>query len=282
MKISRILIILTIAVTLMACSLTINVPSVETGVTQTFKIDEALGSGSETASVNIEMGAGTLDLTGGTEKLVEGEVIYNVKSWKPTVTRAGNSISIKQENTSTVGIPDGTIKNMWTIQLGSIPMDLSLSTGAYEGTLDLSGLSITSLSIRDGASKSMVWFDTPNPVDMSILSYKTGASQVSLKGLGNANVDQISFDGGVGSYELDFTGDLSKDVNVTIKSGMSDIKLVFPTDCRANVIINGGLSNVDINGTWSVTNNSYSFGTTGPVVNVIIEMAVGNLQLVQQ
>ncbi|MBP9040485.1 MAG: hypothetical protein KBF64_01785 [Anaerolineaceae bacterium] len=282
MKISRILIILTIAVTLMACSLTINVPSVETGVTQTFKIDEALGSGSETASVNIEMGAGTLDLTGGTEKLVEGEVIYNVKSWKPTVTRAGNSISIKQENTSTVGIPDGTIKNMWTIQLGSIPMDLSLSTGAYEGTLDLSGLSITSLSIRDGASKSTVRFDTPNPVDMSILSYKTGASQVSLKGLGNANVDQISFDGGVGSYELDFTGDLSKDVNVTIKSGMSDIKLVFPTDCRANVIINGGLSNVDINGTWSVTNNSYSFGTTGPVVNVIIEMAVGNLQLVQQ
>lgn len=282
MKISRILIILTIAVTLMACSLTINVPSVETGVTQTFKIDEALDSGSETASVNIEMGAGTLDLTGGTEKLVEGEVIYNVKSWKPTVTRAGNSISIKQENTSTVGIPDGTIKNMWTIQLGSIPMDLSLSTGAYEGTLDLSGLSITSLSIRDGASKSTVRFDTPNPVDMSILSYKTGASQVSLKELGNANVDQISFDGGVGSYELDFTGDLSKDVNVTIKSGMSDIKLVFPTDCRANVIINGGLSNVDINGTWSVTNNSYSFGTTGPVVNVIIEMAVGNLQLVQQ
>jgi hypothetical protein len=45
---------------------------------------------------------------------------------------------------------------------------------------------------------------------MSILSYKTGASDVSLKGLGNANVDQVSFDGGVGSYELDFTGDLVK------------------------------------------------------------------------
>lgn len=282
MKITRILIILAIAITLMACSLTINVPSVKTGVTQTFEIDEALESASETASVNIEMGAGTLDLSGGTEKLVEGEVIYNVNTWKPTLTRVGNSVTIKQENTSTVGIPDGTIKNKWTIQLGSIPMDLSLSTGAYEGNLDLSGLSITSLSVRDGASKSTIRFDTPNPVDMSILSYKTGASDVSLKGLGNANVDQVSFDGGVGSYELDFTGDLVKDVNVTIKSGMSDIKLVFPTSCRANVVINGGLSNVDIRGTWSVTNNSYSFGTTGPIVNVIINMAVGNLQLIQQ
>lgn len=282
MKITRILIILAVAITLMACSLTINVPSVETGVTQTFEIDEPLESGSDTASVNIEMGAGTLDLSGGTEKLIQGEVIYNVKSWKPTLTRAGNSITIKQENTTTVGIPDGTIKNKWTVQLGSIPMDLSLSTGAYEGNLNLSGLSITSLSIRDGASKSTIQFDTPNPVEMSILSYKTGASQVSLKGLGNANVDQVSFDGGVGSYELDFTGDLTKDVNVTIKSGMSDIKLIFPTGCRANVVINGGLSNVDINGTWSVTNNSYSFGTTGPVVNVIIDMAVGNLQLIQQ
>jgi hypothetical protein len=139
MKITRILIILAIAITLMACSLTINVPSVKTGVTQTFEIDEALESASETASVNIEMGAGTLDLSGGTEKLVEGEVIYNVNTWKPTLTRVGNSVTIKQENTSTVGIPDGTIKNKWTIQLGSIPMDLSLSTGAYEGNLDLSG-----------------------------------------------------------------------------------------------------------------------------------------------
>lgn len=282
MKITRILIILAIAITLMACSLTINVPSVETGVTQTFEINEALESGSETASVNIEMGAGTLDLSAGTEKLVEGEVIYNVKSWKPTLTRSGNSITIKQENSSTIGIPDGTIKNKWNIQLGSVPMDLSLSTGAYEGYLDLSGLSITSLSIRDGASKSSIRFDTLNPVEMSILSYKTGASEVTLKGLGNANVDQVSFDGGVGSYELDFTGDLSKDLNVTIKSGMSDIKLVFPTNCRTNVIINGGLSNIDINGTWTVTNNSYSFGTTGPLVNVIIDMAVGNLQLIQQ
>jgi len=282
MKVTRILIILAIAVTLMACSLTINLPSVETGVTQTFEINEPLESGLETASVNIEMGAGTLDLSGGTESLVEGEVIYNVKSWKPTVTRVGNSVTIKQENTSTVGIPDGTIKNKWNILLGSVPMDLSLSTGAYEGTLDLSGLSITSLSIRDGASKSSVHFDTPNPVEMSILRYTTGASEVSLKGLGNANVDQVSFDGGVGSYELDFTGALTKDLNVTIKSGMSDIKLVFPTGCRANVTINGGLSNVDINGTWTVTNNSYSFGTTGPVVNVTIDMAVGNLQLVQQ
>ncbi len=282
MKIIRILIILTIAATLMACSITVNVPSVKTGVTQTLAIDEPAGSTSEISKVNIEMGAGKLDLSGGTTKLVEGEILYNVEIWKPVVTREGNSLTISQKNTSNVGIPEGTIKNDWTLELGPMPLELSLATGAYEGNLDLSGLSITKLTITDGASKSKVRFDTPNPVEMSLLSYKTGASDVTLTNLGNANVDEITFDGGVGSYKLDFFGEIQRNMDVVIKSGMSDIKLVFPSDSHVKVLINGGLSNVDMTGTWTVTNNSYEFGSSGPLINVMIDMAVGNLQLIQQ
>lgn len=282
MKITKFLIIIITAVTLLACSFTVNLPSIKTGVTQTFDINESAGVDSDISKIDIEMGAGTLELTGGTTKLVEGQIIYNVETWKPTVTRLGNDISIVQKNTANVSLPEGTVKNDWKLSLGNMPLELNLSTGAYDGNLDLSGLSLTNLTISDGASRSRIRFDTPNPVEMSLLSYKTGASDITLTGLGNANVNDIIFEGGVGNYELDFSGELTRDMNVSIKSGMSNIKLIFPSSQHVRIAITGGLSNVDINGTWTVRNNVYELGSSGPVIYVDIEMAVGNLQLITQ
>ena len=214
--------------------------------------------------------------------MVEGTVTYNVESWKPTITRNSDVVTLSQSNTSNVGIPSGDIKNSWDLKLGSMPMELALAAGAYEGNLDLSGVSLKRLSISDGASKSIVRFSSLNPVQMSLLSYKTGASDVELIGLGNANAQEITFDGGVGSYKLDFSGEVFHDINVSIKSGMSDIKLTFPADSHVRVTILGGLSNIDITGTWTAVDNSYEFGSTGPLIMVNIEMAVGNLQLIQK
>jgi hypothetical protein len=282
MKFVKILVILAIAATLMACSFTVNVPSVRTGVTQTFTVDEAAGSDSEVSKLNIEMGAGKLNLSAGTSKLVEGEILYNIDDWKPTVTREGNSVTISQEHLINVGIPDGSIKNNWNLKVGPMPLELSLSSGAYEGDLDLSGLSLTKLSISDGASQSKVRFDTLNPVEMSHFGYKTGASDVTITGLANANADEITFDSGVGTFELDFSGDLQKDVNVEIKSGMSDVKLILPADKHVKVLVNGGLKEVSFTGTWTVYNNDYEFGTNGPVINIVVDMAVGSLQLIKK
>jgi hypothetical protein len=282
MKILKILIILAIAAALMACSFTVNVPTVRTGVTQTFAVDETPGSSSETSSVNIEMGAGKLNLSAGTDKLIEGEILFNIDDWKPVLTRGGNSVTISQEHLVNVGIPEGSIKNNWNLKIGPMPLELSLSSGAYEGDLDLSGLSITKLSIADGASESKVRFDTLNPVDMSLFSYKTGASDVTITGLANANVDQVTFDSGVGSFELDFSGELKKDLDVSIKSGMSDVKLILPADKHVKVLVNGGLKEVRFTGTWTVYNNAYEFGTDGPVINIVVDMAVGSLQLIKQ
>jgi hypothetical protein len=117
---------------------------------------------------------------------------------------------------------------------------------------------------------------------MSLLQYKTGASDVTISGLGNANVSDVAFEGGVGSFHLDFSGDLTRDLKANITSGMSDIKLVFPVGSHVKVLINGGVSNIEMTGTWTVTNNSYEFGTSGPLINITVDMALGNLQLIQQ
>jgi hypothetical protein len=282
MKILKIGLLVLVLLSLMACSLSVNVPEVRTGVTQTLEVNEPNPDSSPSAVVNIEMGAGTLKLSAGATSVIQGTVEYNVDVWKPVITRDGASITISQKNTTNVGIPDGQIKNVWNLKLGSIPMALTISTGAYEGTLDLSGLSITNLSVSDGASKSTIEFNTLNPVEMQLLQYKTGASDVDLIGLGNANVSEVVFDSGVGSYGLDFSGGQTKDMNVRINSGMSDLTLTIPPNVRSVITVTGGLSNVNAGGTWTISGSTYQSGTSGPVINITVSMAVGNLTLVQK
>ena len=235
MKPLKIMLLVFVALSLIACSFTVNVPSVDTGITNTFEINEAALTGVETNQVKIEMGAGTLDISGGASDLIDGSVKYNVETWKPEISRSSSRITISQNNTSNVGVPDGDIENEWKLQFGDAPIDLTVNAGAYEGKLDLSGLSITNLEISDGASKATVKFDSLNPVEMDQLSYKTGASDVELLGLGNANTKAIYFDSGVGSYTLDFSGDVQNDIFVRVQSGMSDMTIVIPDNVRAKV-----------------------------------------------
>jgi len=280
MRILKFFTLLIAILTLLACSFSVNVPSVRTGLTQTLEVSEPPDAAAELSQVNIEMGAGSLQLSGGTDELVEGTIVYNVEAWKPEITRQGNTVTLSQKTSSNISFPEGNYKNNWDLKIGSMPLELSLTTGAYEGELDLGGLSITRLSIADGASKSTVRFDQPNASEMSMLSYKTGASEVDLLGLGNARVSQIEFNGGVGSYTLDFTGENDKNVDVSINSGMSDITITIPANARAAITIDGELSDIDLTGTWTVENNVYHAGTEGALININISMAVGDLQLI--
>jgi hypothetical protein len=280
MKTIKILSLILVLGLMMSCTFSVNVPKVRTGVTQSLEINE--NATSSPVKLTIEMGAGKLNLSGGASKTVEGTILYNVDAWVPEIENDGDSITLSQTNTSTVGFPDGKIINEWDLKLGPAPINLSIATGAYEGSLDLSGISLTRLSIADGASKSTVSFNTPNPVEMELLEYRTGASEVNLIGLGNAGVDDVVFTGGAGSYELDFSGEAGNDINVRISAGMSDITLTIPANMQATITVNGGLSNINANGTWTINGNTYTSGSTGPTIRITVDMAVGNLNLVKE
>jgi hypothetical protein len=226
--------------------------------------------------LSISFGAGKLKLSPGAVNLVDGTVIYNVEDLKPQVIESGSNIEIKQG--SLTGLPPVKgIKNEWDLQLGAAPMDLVIAAGAYDGTIELGGLSLKSLEVKDGASNVDLSFSKPNPVEMSILQYTTGASDVKLTGLANANFSTMTFSGGAGNFTLDFGGDLQNDAVVTIDSGFGNVSLIIPKEVSARVTVDSAAVNINHGASWSQNGKDYTQEGQGPTLTFIVKMAAGNL-----
>ena len=281
-KIAITLVILVLVGATLACSFTINTDNVKLTETKVLDINEPAPTDLAGARVEIEMGAGKLNIAGGAQGLVEGTITYNVFGWTPEVTRSDGSVGIQQGRLEDIKIPNMDVVHDWDLLLGAFPTDLEISAGAYEGLIDLSGVALTNLKITDGASKATVEFNSLNPVVMDSFSYKTGASQVKIYGIGNANTSQFTFDGGAGDYTLDFSGTLKQDLAVNVTSGVSKIEIIIPENVPARVTVSGGLNNVSPSGTWSITGSVYEKTGTGPRIDITIDMGVGSLDLISQ
>jgi hypothetical protein len=133
--------------------------------------------------------------------------------------------------------------------------------------------------VKDGAAHVDLNFSQPNKADMSLFRYETGASNVKLTGLANANFNSMTFSSGAGDYTLDFTGTLKRDATVTVSSGLSNLIVVVPTGVNAQVTVEGGLANVSAGSGWSQNGNIYSQAGSGPTLTFIIKTGAGNLTL---
>ncbi len=270
--------------TTLACTININVPTMETINTRTVTIQEPLPQAATTAKVLLSIPSGTFNLAGGASGLIEGTIQYNIKGWDPVISNANGEFSIQQGDITKVSrLPTQGMINNWSLKLSDeIPLDLSIQAGAYKGALDLGGLRLQNLSIIDGASQSDVTFSQPNPIQMENFTYKSGASEVDLKDLANANFSQMSFEGGAGNYTFDLSGDLKHDAALSIKAGISNITLNLPSGRHVIVNNTGAISNIDTQGTWLVNGNTYEASGTGPTITVTIDVAVGNLTLARK
>jgi len=270
--------ILLLALASMACGLSVDLPKQAKAGPDIKDSITVPDPKSDQTRLNVTFGAGDLNLSSGAENLVDGTVIYNVKDLKPVITTTDGNVEIKQGDFK--GIPpfDG-MKNQWDLKLNNTPMDLTVTAGAYTGTYDLGGLALKSLTVKDGAAHVELNFSQSNKTDMSVFRYETGASNVKLTGLANANFNSMTFSSGAGDYTLDFTGILKRDATVAISSGLSNLIVVVPTGVNAQVTVEGGLANVSAGSGWHQNGNIYSQAGSGPTLTFIIKTGAGNLTL---
>ena len=269
---------LVLALASMACGFNIDLPKMPTpGPEVTDEITVPTPK-TDDVSLRLAFGAGEMTLSPGASQLVEGTATYNYSAFKPEVNIDGGNVQIKMGDVNSFPSFDN-LKNTWDLKLGDTPMDLTIESGAYDGTFEFGGLSLNNLTIKDGAANVELAFSEPNLVEMSTLSYETGASDVKMSGLANANFNIFDFSSGAGDYTLDFSGELQRDGSVKISSGLSNIIIVIPEGVNAVVTVDSGASNISAGSNWSQNGNVYKQEGEGPTLTFVIEIGAGNVTL---
>ena len=110
---------------------------------------------SETARVDLRMGAGELRVNGGAQGLMDAAFRYNVSAWKPDVryrSFAGRAdLTVRQPEG---GRHFGNADYDWDLRLNDeIPMDLLIHFGAGAARLNLGSLNLRSIQVDMGVGE---------------------------------------------------------------------------------------------------------------------------------
>lgn len=282
MKKQLIITVLVLLLASIACSLqNIQMKTIETRVVN---VSEALPDNANETELTFKMTGGEFALLPGAEGLVNGNITYNVEQWEPEFTRRQNFYEIKQVNPfSFSGIPTGDVENTWNLFLtNALPLKINIEGGASENEFDFTGLQLTNLKIVQGASDTTIRFDAPNPLVMEDFAFTTGASSAKIFGLGNANFKTMTMSGGAGDYTLDFSGSLSQDATVDIKAGISNITIIIPANMKAVINNQGTVTNINTQGTWLLTDNTYTTLKEGFTLTINLDLSVGSVTLIHE
>ncbi len=171
----------------------------------------------ERVNVELQMGAGKLEVEGGAAKLMEADFAYNISSWKPEIhfeeTGFRGRLTVKQGSGSAVM---GKARNEWRIRLSDkTTLDLDIKCGAGDGLLDLRGIDLRSVSVKMGAGR----------VDMDLRSEYKHDFDVNVEGgVGEATIRlpkglpvEARAQGGLG--EIEVRGLTKEEDNLWVSAG---------------------------------------------------------------
>lgn len=109
---------------------------------------------SEVVKVNLNMGAGKLQVGSGTDKLLQAYFTYNRAAWKPVVRYDAGVLTIKQGETEHVNFQPGQTKYEWDLRFNrETPLDFSVNFGAGEAQLDLGSLDLRAVNVHMGVGE---------------------------------------------------------------------------------------------------------------------------------
>ena len=163
------------------------------------------------------------------------------------------------------------------------PFALTIETGASEFEMDLGGVPISTLMVRQGAGRFELGFSVPNPHPMELLEVSSGAAGIELEDLANANFSEMRLSGGAAGYELDFGGTLSRAAEAKIEAGLSGVEIEIPASTAAKIVAETTLGSVDVGDGFTKREGAFwtEAGAAGdePLLTIRAGVRLGSLQL---
>jgi hypothetical protein len=212
-------------------------PIVNTGPMQTENPSVDL-AGATSVHAHLKMAAGELNISGGSPKLMDGSISYNVPEWKPDISYSVNdgdgSLMVMQPEQGHTTM--GGAKYTWDLHFNNkVPLELAIEMGAGDSKLNLAELALRNLDVQVGAGDSTIDLTGDWKQDVSV-SIQGGVGEVHVE-LPRDIAVRVTVQGGLGSVDApDFKRDGSDYVNDAIGKTKNTIE----------VHISGGIGEVHL------------------------------------
>lgn len=189
-------------------------------------------SGGEKAlNADIQFGAGRLVVGPAAQgTLYRASLKYDATKMTPQVSYSDGTLHVGVEGGRMHGHRGGEARgNTLDLQLGpDVPLNVDVKFGAGEATLDLGGLTLQTVKLATGASRSDVKFSKPTLGTCESIELQVGAAQMNVEGLGNASPGRLEVQGGAGEVNLDLGGAWRNDMTAKFELGMGGLNLKVP------------------------------------------------------
>ncbi len=199
---------------------------------------------SDTARIDLEMGAGELRVNGGAQDLMQADFLYNVPAWRPAVryhSFAGRAdLTIRQAPADHLeGVFAAHTKCDWDLRLNNeIPIDFLLHFGAGDAHLNLGSLNLRSIEVEMG----------------------------------------------VGHIEMDLRGRPQRDYEARIHGGVGEAKVFLPPDAGIFATAHGGIGEIQVHGLRREGRHwvNHWHDSARPQVRVEVEGGIGQIDLIAE
>jgi hypothetical protein len=193
---------------------------------------------SELVRVDLDLGAGTLKVAGGTDKLAAADFLYGASASKPEIhyssTAGHGSLTIRQPGSSST--LTHTTKE-WDLHLNQeVPLEIEVHLGGGEAHLNLGSLTLRDLDVQIGAGE--LDLDLRGAPKKSYeVRVQGGAGEATIRlpssvgveakvqgGIGEINASGLHRDGA--RYVNDALGKSSVTIHLDVQGGVGEIKLI--------------------------------------------------------
>jgi hypothetical protein len=166
----------------------------------------------------------------------------------------------------------------------ALPISFDVELGVGSGDFDLSGMQVKDFTLSTGASDVTLAFDKPNTSSIDNLSIESGVSKFHGRNLGNANFKRFKFQGGVGTYTLDFSGTLKTEVDVDVNVGLGLMTIIIPPGVGAKLFYEKNwVSRLDCDQDFhTVSESEYetdNYETAEGKMNIRIDSGLGSIKV---
>ena len=248
--------------------------------------EEIPWKGETLVEVEIDFGAGDLTLSAGSgDLLLDADIETDEDALRPEIHyRVQDGIGklrlkIEKRERHHWRWPR---RSRWELRFSDkVPLTFEINVGANKGRLDFTDLCVRNLEINVGASSTDILFSKPNPEVLERIEICAGAARVRAKGLGNANFERLTFEGGVGFYTLDFRGKLDREADVDIEMGVAQLTMLIPEEVGARIKKEAPLTAFWADG-FRMEDGYYvndSFGGTKGTLTITVEGGLGSINV---